>query len=97
MQDYDENPNPFRSDVDETPSSGQVHSDSSPMASPVLLEDDGGFADVMATPQPPAKRALSDEPPTPVAKTDFCCTRDQFLHSGDEAEIQVLRFTFHFH
>ncbi|KZT43072.1 PX-domain-containing protein [Sistotremastrum suecicum HHB10207 ss-3] len=43
-------------------------------------------------PTPPAKRPLPlsssssrQQPP----KTDFCCTRDQWLHSGDDVEILV--------
>ncbi len=88
-----EDENPFESE----PQRLQSHSDSSSsqvdisgVSSPELVSHPAPLA---SPPTSPSRRNTFPSPGShrqPQAqKSDFCCTRDHWLHSGDDAEILV--------
>lgn len=43
-----------------------------------------------ASGQSPTSKQAVYKAPQPAFKSDFCCARDRWLHSGEDVEIQVL-------
>lgn len=64
-----------------TPPAHPARIPSSPPLSPGMAR---GFGSPPATSPRQAFR-----PPQPTFKSDFCCARDRWLHSGEDVEIQV--------
>lgn len=80
-----EDDNPFENDIERVPSETSstskvnISAPSSPPPNPArLLSPHKPF------PSPPAQRQ-----PQQTYKSDFCCYRDRWLHSGDDAEVLV--------
>lgn len=83
-----EDENPFENEaIQSTPSSTSRGDQSEPSSSPTAYE---------TTPSSPP--SSSNRPPFPSSgshrlpqayKSDYCCTRDQWLHSGEDVEILV--------
>lgn len=83
MSDF-EDANPFGDDNDhlQSPSSPSV-----PTLSTETVPDDDERE--QEPPPPPVRLPQHRQYPGLQPKTGFCCSRDEYLHSGDDAEIQV--------
>lgn len=87
-----EDENPFDNDAD------RLHSDMSSPARVDLSEPASPPANAFRADSPPLTSPSSGRPPFPspgshrlpqAYKSDYCCTRDQWLHSGEDVEILV--------
>jgi len=83
MSDF-EDANPFGEDNDhlQPPSPPPVPS----LSTTTVPDDDEQEPD---PPPPPVRLPQHRQYPGLQPKTGFCCSRDEYLHSGDDAEIQV--------
>jgi len=91
MDNY-EDENPFETDVDHVPSETSstskvnISASSSPPSSARLLLSPTSPAVSRPFPSPGTTRH-----PQMAYKSDYCCIRDQWLHSGEDVEILVRR------
>ncbi|KAF7308733.1 Sorting nexin-41 [Mycena kentingensis (nom. inval.)] len=86
----EDGPNPFAfdDDTDNTPSSPS-HVNISDSPSPPV-QPSRQLSPTAASPTSPFPASGSDRRPTAsIVKSDFCCTRDRVLHSGDDIEILI--------
>ena len=83
MSDF-EDANPFGEDNDhlQSPSSPSVPT----LLTTTVPDDDEGERE---PPPPPVRLPQHRQYPGLQPKTGFCCSRDEYLHSGEDAEIQV--------
>lgn len=101
MSDFEEH-NPFQTDVDDPqsdadspnnsnvdlssePDTPPAHPARIPASPPVSAGINRGFS----SPPGSAGRQAAFKPPPPAFKSDYCCPRDRWLHSGEDVEIQV--------
>ena len=106
MADFDDH-NPFQTDLDaarsdsESPDNNNVDLSSEPStppahparipASPPVSP---GTNRVFSSPPSSAQKQASFRAPQPAFKSEFCCARDRWLHSGEDVEIQVRSLEF---
>lgn len=83
MSDF-EDANPFGEDNDhlQSPSSPPVPT----LPTTTVSDDDERERE---PPPPPVRQPQHRQYPGLQPKTGFCCSRDEYLHSGDDADIQV--------
>ena len=103
MSDFEDH-NPFQSNVEEVHSDLESSSNvdlnsepSTPPAHPARIPTSptspGTNRNFVAT---QTIRQAAYRPPQQNFKSDFCCARDRWLHSGEDTEVQVYRLSSRF-
>lgn len=97
MSDFEDH-NPFRADNDDVHSEPETNSNvdlssepDTPPAHPSRILASPPTSPGVNREFSPAQilKPASFRPPPQVYKSDFCCARDRWLHSGEDVEIQV--------